>query len=116
MPWENNAKHTALDALGSAIGFLSLHTAAPNTSGSNEATGGSPAYARKAATWSAASGGSKALSNSPVFDVPAGTYTHVGWWSAATAGTYYGSWDITDEVFAAQGTYTVNSGSTLSLT
>ncbi len=36
--------------------FLSLHTAFPPSTG-NEVTGGSPAYARKSVTWSAASAG-----------------------------------------------------------
>ncbi|MEO3875532.1 hypothetical protein ABGB18_42695 [Nonomuraea sp. B12E4] len=39
-----------------------------------EATGGSPAYARQAVTWGAASSGAKANSGALTFDVPAGTY------------------------------------------
>jgi hypothetical protein len=106
----NNAKNGMLDFLNAAD-FMSLHTGDPGTTGTNESTGGSPAYARKALTWSAASGGSKAISNSPVFDVPASTISYVGMWDSSTSGTYYGHWDVTDEVFAAQGTYTVTSGS-----
>lgn len=88
----------------------SLHTASPGSTGTNEVAGGSPAYARKTLTWSAASGGSKALAATfPVFDVPASTtVTHLGLWKA---GVYQGYVDITDEVFAAQGTYTVTAGS-----
>lgn len=111
MGLNNTGKHVGLNAIAAAIGFLSLHTDAVGSGSGNEVTGGSPAYARKAVTWSAASGGSVATSNSPVFDVPAGTtVARVGLQSASTAGTYYGDGEVTDEVFAGQGTYTVTSG------
>jgi hypothetical protein len=104
-------KNVALDALGVAADFASLHTATPNASGSNEVSGGSPAYARKALTWAAASGGSMATSNTPVFDVPAGTtVAFVGLWSAGSGGTFYGYFDVTDEVFAGQGSYSLTAG------
>lgn len=77
---------------GAGVGAThgSLHTAYSST-GSNEVTGGSPAYARKAATWAAASGRSKATSASMVFDVPAGTTVRwVGIWDAVTAGNFLG--------------------------
>lgn len=103
-------------APSAGIAFLSLHTDVVGSGNTNEVTGGSPAYARKAATWGAAAGSSKALSNQPVFDVPAATTVRrVGFQSAASAGTYFGDADITDETFGGQGTYTVTSGS-ISLT
>lgn len=95
MPFVAAAENQMLDALAggtpsSIIGFASLHTAYSAT-GTNEVTGGSPAYARKAITWSAASSGSKASSSSPVFDIPASTtVAFVGLWSAASAGTFSG--------------------------
>ena len=107
MPLNNTAKNAMLDNLATLIGFVSLHTADPGGTGANEATGGSPAYARKAITWNSASAGNLDSSNQPVFDVPAGTYTHVGFNSLVTAGTWYGEGDITDETFAGQGTYTL---------
>jgi hypothetical protein len=83
----------ALDESGGAgVGAThgSLHTAYSST-GANEVTGGSPAYARKAATWAAASGRSKATSASMVFDVPASTTVRwVGFWDAVTAGNFLG--------------------------
>jgi hypothetical protein len=83
----------ALDESGGAgVGAThgSVHTAYSAT-GTNEVTGGSPAYARKAATWAAASGRSKATSASMVFDVPAGTTVRwVGFWDAVTAGNFLG--------------------------
>ena len=115
MALNDTAKNAMLDELASLIGFMSMHTADPGATGTNEATGGSPAYARKAVTWAAAASGSVAASNQPAFDVPAGTYTHCGLWSLVTGGTFYGSGDITDEVFAGQGTYTVTSA-TISIT
>jgi hypothetical protein len=77
---------------GAGVGAThgSLHTAY-STTGANEVTGGSPAYARKAATWAAASGRSKATSASMVFDVPASTTVRwVGLWDAVTAGNFLG--------------------------
>jgi hypothetical protein len=94
------------------MSFTSLHTANPDPSGGSEVTGGSPAYARKNITWSAASGGVLNSSNAPVFDVPAATtVTHVGFWSAVTSGTYFGMASVTSETFGAQGTYTLTSTS-----
>ena len=90
MPFVNALRNIMLDAAGTAIGYCSLHTAYPSTTGANEATGGSPAYARKAKTWNAAASGAMDDSNTCVFDVDAGTYRWVGFWSASTAGTFYG--------------------------
>lgn len=88
------------DQQAARITHISLHTATPGTTGASEATGGSPAYARKAVTFTAA-GAVGALgaglqpatvgvawSDEVTFDVPVGTYTHWGAWSAVTAGTY----------------------------
>jgi hypothetical protein len=103
-------KNAILDGGIAAITNLSLHTdayAAGGGSSANEATGGSPAYARQAPSWAAASGGAAALSGTEVFNVPAGTYRRVGLWAGAT---YAGDADITDETFAGQGTYTVTAG------
>lgn len=109
MALTDNAKNAMLDALAGVAVFASLHTADPGTTGANEVSGGSPAYARKAITWNSAAAGALDNNANPVFDVPAGTtITHVGLWSAASAGTFYGSFDITDETFGAQGTYTLS--------
>lgn len=108
MPYSILGKNLMLNALGAAAIYVSLHSADPGESGTNELSGGSPAYARKSITWNAASGGSMDDSNVPVFDVPASsTVSYVGFWSALTTGTFYGSANVTDEVFSAQGTYTL---------
>ena len=103
------AKNLMLDALGAVAVYVSLHTADPGTYGSNEVSGGSPAYARKAITWNSATAGSMDSSNTPVFDVPASTtVAYVGFWSASTSGTFYGSGAVDSEVFTNQGTYTLS--------
>jgi hypothetical protein len=101
-----------LDALAAVAVYVSLHTGSPGTNGANEVSGGSPAYARKAMTWNAASGGGLDNSNAPVFDVPAGTtVSHFGLWSASSGGTFYGGDALSaSESFTGQGTYTLNDG------
>ncbi len=69
---------------------LSAHTAYSST-GANELTGGTPAYARKAVTYGAPSGAAKSISASVTFDVPAAaTVRFIGRWSALTGGTFLG--------------------------
>lgn len=94
---ERNAE---ADRSAAQIAFLSLHTATTGITGAAEATGGTPSYARKAVTFN--TGGAigplgatlqpatvgVAWSSEVTFDVPAGTYTNWGGWSAATAGTF----------------------------
>jgi len=107
MPYSILGKNAMLNALGALAAYASLHTADPGESGTNEVTGGSPAYARKAITWNPAADGAMDDSNVPVFDVPAGTtVSYVGFWNAAGT-VFYGYANVTDEVFAAQGTYTL---------
>lgn len=117
MPLTHAAKNIGLDAIAAVIGFISLHDGDPSTTGANELSGGTPAYARKAATWDAAASGSVAIGDAVgPFDVPAGTSVqYVGFWSAATGGTFYGSDQVTTEVFGSQGTYTLTAG-TVALT
>lgn len=101
-------KNAMLDALAGLAVFVSLHEGDPGDNGANEISGGSPAYTRKGITWNPADGGSLDSSNQPVFDVPAGkTVSFVGFWSALSGGVFYGAADVVDEVFAAQGTYTL---------
>ena len=90
MPLNDAGRNATVDGLAAVATFASLHTGDPSTTGANESTGGSPAYARKAITYAAASTGTKANSAAITFDVPASTITHVGLWSAVTAGTFYG--------------------------
>lgn len=67
----------------------SLHTADPGTTGTSEVTGGSPAYARVAITWTAGSSDGVYTTNTLTFNLPASTaVTHVGLWSASTGGSF----------------------------
>lgn len=85
-------RNSAADGLAAVIGFLSVHTGDPSTTGANEATGGSPPYARKAVTWAGPSGGQRLTGTAAVtWDLPAGTYFWVGGFSLVTAGTWYGA-------------------------
>ena len=103
MPLITATRNAMLDAL--TINYASLHTADPGTNGANEVTGGS--YARKAVTMAAASNGTRAASNQPVFDVPAGTtVAYIGLWNNST---FLGSADPVDETFSNAGTYTVTA-------
>ena len=108
MPYSTLGKNAMLNALGALATYVSLHSGDPGENGANEISGGSPAYARKTNAWNAASGGSMDNSSTPVFDVPAATtVSYVGFWSALSGGVFYGAANVTDEVFAGQGTYTL---------
>lgn len=94
MPFNSTAISQMLDALNggspsSIIAYASLHSAY-SSSGASELTGGSPAYARQAVTWNAASAGSKtAASIAGIFNVPASsTVAFIGHWSAVSGGTF----------------------------
>lgn len=98
------SKETAADAIIGLGTWISLHTGDPSTTGANEATGGSPAYARQQTTWSADSTDDGVRAGTQVtIDVPAGTYTHFGLWSASTSGTFVGGGSITSTTLGAQG-------------
>lgn len=97
-----------LDALAVEIDFVSLHTDAVGSGSGGEVTGGSPAYARQGCVWGPAGSGNIDLTGTEVFDIPAGTTVRrLGFFTALTAGTYYGDAELVDEVYAGQGTYTL---------
>lgn len=104
-------RNDAANGIAGGIAFMSLHTGDPGPNGINEVAGGTPAYARKAVAWGAASNGVVAITNQPVFDVPGQTTIgYFGLWTAATGGTYKGGGALSaTETFGAQGTYTVTS-------
>ena len=110
MPPMNGTYLDAIAAYGDTIvAYIGL------TDAGVEIAGGSPAYARKAVTWSGPTAGDgKLYPNADiVFDIPAGAGVD-GWvgYSAVTAGTSYGGAALTLEEFAAQGTYTLLAAST----
>jgi len=87
MPLTTAERNAIADFQASRLVYVSLHTADPAATGASEASGGS--YARKSLTFAAASGGT-AVATEVTFDVPAGTYTHFGVWTASTGGTFRG--------------------------
>lgn len=107
MALTNAELNALLDIAGARYGFASLHSASPGSTGANELTGGSPAYARQAIVWDPASGQVLSLDTGETFDIPAGSTVHsVGLWSALTAGTFYGSDALSAaESYVGQGTY-----------
>lgn len=108
----NSGKNALLEGLVSQAAYASLHTGDPGSTGANEVTGGIPAYARKGIAWGSPSDGAVATTQSITFDVPGSiTIRFLGYWSASTGGTFLGSRPLdTNQTFASQGTFTVNSG------
>lgn len=87
-------RNEVLDKILSGTNFttqathISLHTADPGTSGTNELSGGS--YARQSIAFNAAASGQADNAATITFDGPASsqTVTHVGLWTAASGGTF----------------------------
>ena len=100
-------KNNLCTRYGTDTAYASLHTGDPGTTGTGEISGGSPAYARKAVTWSAPSNGQ--ITASVTFDVASGvTVAGVGLWTAATGGSYLDGTTITSQTLGAQGTVQVS--------
>lgn len=79
--WLNMLRGTAFTAPSAT--YIKLHTADPGAAGTSNA---SAVTTRQAATFSAASSGALALSNSPAFTMTATeTITHISVWDASTA-------------------------------
>jgi hypothetical protein len=110
MPFTDSAKNLMLDELTAVIDEMSLHDDAPGSTGANELTGGSPAYARQAVTWDPAAGGSAALAAAVTFDVPAATTVrYIGLWTSSPE-AFRGFYECAAEAYAAQGTHEVSAG------
>ena len=101
-------------AYGAAAPYLALFgSTGPGTTGAatNEISGGSPAYTRKAANWGAASA-SAITSAAGAHDVPAAaTVTYVGVTVSATPTTadVRDAAAVTSQGFSSQGTYTATA-------
>jgi len=112
MGFSTALKNYMLDQAGTnKLLYASLHTADPGNTGASEVTGGSPAYARKTTSWSAAASGGKNLASTATFDVPAGsTVAYVGLWDSLSGGNFQGGGPLaTSESYSAQGTYTLTN-------
>lgn len=100
-------RSTLANSYASNTPYAALYSTAPGASAGTELTGGSPAYARIATSWSTASGTTGVVSTGPhTFNVASGsTVAGAGLHSAVTAGTYLDGGSLTSQAFASQGTY-----------
>ena len=115
MAFTNASKETAALAVTATGAYISLHTADPGTTGTSEATGGSPAYARKLTTWTGGASDGSVPGSQVTFDAPAGTYTYIGIWSAATSGTFVAGFALSSSaILSAQGQVLVTPTVTVS--
>lgn len=96
-----NAREQAALAVTALGDRVSIHTADPGTTGASEATGGTPAYARKQTTWAGGAVDGSVPGSEVTIDAPAGTYTHYAVWSST--GTFIYSADMPDVTLGAQG-------------
>jgi hypothetical protein len=108
MPLTSYGKNAARNAItGAALYAAAFTTAASGDTPGTEVSGGSPAYARKAVTWT--NGAAGAASASVVWDIPASTtVASVGLFDAATAGNFVGWVDNADVTVSGQNTVTAN--------
>jgi hypothetical protein len=82
-----NGRNAAVNGVAGSSGFLAAHQAYPGTTGATELSGGSPAYARVAATWGAAASGVRTLTSTNSINVPLNSDVQFySSWDAATAG------------------------------
>ena len=103
-------KNLLLDGLVDGVEFVSLHTADPDGTGSDEVSG-SP-YLRKSVVWATPASASVGNASAIIFDVPGSTtINHLGYWSASADGTFYGARALdSEQTFATVGTYTIAVG------
>lgn len=107
MAFNDALLNAGVGAMQSAAPFLAIHTAVPDATGSNQS-----AAARVAAAWPAAANGDFGTLTNKAFTggAASGAATHLGFWSASTAGTFYGWYALTgDQTFNSAGEYTLVS-------
>lgn len=102
MPLTLASRETAALAIAGLGTYISLHTADPGLTGANEAIGGTPTYARQPTTWTGGASDGIVNGSQVSIDVPPGTYTHFGVWSAASGGTFIGYAPITTTTVTVQ--------------
>lgn len=90
--------------IAAGIAYVQLHSATPDATGSNECTS-----ARQAVTCTHAGGVVTIPQTSFTGITASGSVVAVGYWSAATGGTFYGYNLLTgDQTANAAGEYTLN--------
>jgi len=98
--------------------WCSLHTADPGKNGQSEANGAP--YARIAVTQFTSvdsDGNAKRVRNVPAlfFQVPAGTYTHIGMWDALSGGNFLGSGALSSPAAVNDGDFVIVRENDLSI-
>ena len=89
MPFTTSGNNAMLGGL--TITHASIHSAFPGTTGANEISGGSPAYARRPVTFAAAANSTRLQTGDATFDIPPATaMQYLGYWTAITGGTFLG--------------------------
>ena len=105
MPLNDTLLNIGCAAMQTAASHAQIHTATPSAGGSNEATS-----ARRAITWVTAANGDMIATVDLAFTggAASGPALFLGFWSALTAGTFYGWVPLTgDTAFNAAGEYTL---------
>lgn len=100
MIWTDAVLNAQADDDAARCVFMSLHTDDPGSTGADEASGGSPAYARQALAFEPGGDEGPLGVSQPAtvgvawaeasFDLPAGDFTHYGMWSAVSGGVFLG--------------------------
>lgn len=98
--------------------WCSLHTADPAKTGQSEASGAP--YARKAVTQFTAvdsDGNAKRVRNVALLliQVPAGNYTHIGMWDAASGGSFLGGGPLSSPATVNDGDFVIVRENDLSI-
>jgi hypothetical protein len=96
--------------------YVKLHTGDPGSAGTSNASANTT---RVAATWSAASSGSRSMSNTPTWSTWASgseTLTDISLWDASTSGTFVRSVQLTASVAVVNGNDVVLTSLVLSIT
>jgi hypothetical protein len=113
MAFDNAAKNLMIDTALAGITAMGIHTGDPGTGATNEVTGGG--YARKAPSFTTASGGSASLAANIDFEGPAST--DALWYTLWAGSTRYAKGQITGvTTFNADGKFRILSGTTFSVT
>jgi len=101
MALSTTAKNAMLDALAALITHVGVADAG------TEITGGSPAYARQAVAFGAASGGVLTMTGSETFNIPASGVVNraILRGHLTNASPDYGYATLTTETYGGQGTY-----------
>lgn len=108
MPLFDSLLNPAADTMTALITHLSMHTALPDVTGSNESTA-----PREPVTWDPAASGDADMAAPVVFSggAPSGPAPYIGFWEGPGPGGIFHGWTegIGDQTFNAAGELTVET-------